>query len=184
MLHGALDCFYKLIERHNILVEEIERITAYCHPTVAEPCFTNQEVINLVDAQFNPRYVFAVAAHRVKIGVEWQDEDMMKNPKILEFGKKISCIPHPEFGKKGPGGFPLFISKVEIVARGKTYSKESTRQRGSARGTELRDEELIEKFRHNAARVLTQNKINNAIQAFLNLENLTSIEELMEHISM
>jgi len=184
MLHGALDCLYKVIDQHNITPEEIESITAYCHPTVAEPCFVNPEVINIADAQFNPRYVFAVAAHRVKIGVEWQDPHVMKDPKILEFGKKITCIPHPEFGKKGPGGFPLFLSKIEIVARGQTFTEESTGPRGAKRGTELKDEELVEKFRHNASRALTPKKIDRAVDAFRNLEKLDNINVMMEHVSM
>jgi 2-methylcitrate dehydratase PrpD len=184
MLHGALDCFYAIIDRNHIMPEEIDSITAYCHPTVAQPCFINPEIINIQDAQFNPRYVFAVAAHRVKIGVEWQDPDTMRDPKILEFGKKITCIPHPEFGKKGPDGFPLFLSKIEIGARGQIYTEESFGARGSKRGTELKDEELVEKFRHNAARSLTQSKINSAVNAFLNLEKVADIAEVMENVSM
>lgn len=184
MLHGALDCLYTIIDRHHIMLEEIDSITAYCHPTVAQPCFVNPEITNIQDAQFNPRYVFAVAAHRVKIGVEWQDPDTMRDPKILEFGKKITCIPHPDFGKKGPDGLPLFLSKIEIGARGQTYTEESIGHRGSKRGTELKDEELVEKFRHNAARSLTQSKINSAVNAFLNLEKVADIAEVMENVSM
>jgi 2-methylcitrate dehydratase PrpD len=184
MLHGALDCFYTIIDRYHIMPEEIDSVTAYCHPTVAQPCFINPDITNIQDAQFNPRYVFAVAAHRVKIGVEWQDPDTMRDPKILEFGEKITCIPHPDFGKKGPDGLPLFLNKIEIGARGQTYTEESTGPRGSKHGTELKDEELVEKFRHNAARSLTQSKINSAVNAFLNLEKVADIAEVMENVSM
>lgn len=180
MHHGTLDCLYKVINRYNIMPEEIDSITAYGHPTVAQPCFTNQEVIDIQDAQFNPRYVFAVAAHRVKIGVEWQDPSMMRDPKILEFGNKIKCIPNPDFGKKGPDG-RMLSSKIEIVARGKTFTEESSGSRGSTRGTDLTDEELVKKFRHNASRALTQDKIDNAVNALLNLEKLTDIAELMKY---
>ena len=185
MFHGALDCLYKVIDRHDIRPEEIDSIAAYCHPSVAQPCFTNPELIDIPDAQFNPHHVFAVAAYRVPKGVEWQDPEMMRNPKILELGRKITCIPHPDFGKKGPGGLPLFISKIEVVARGQTFTEESTSgPRGSKHGTELKDEELVEKFRHNASRVLTHKKIENAVEAFMNLEGLTGISGLMEHVTM
>lgn len=184
MLHGALDCLYRLLDRHDFRPEEIESIAAYCHPTVAYPCFINQEIINIPDAQFNPRYVFAVAAHRVKIGAEWQDEHVMRDPDILAFGKKVTCIPHPDFGKKGPDGSPLFLSKVELTARGQTFTEESTGPRGGKRGTELPDEELVGKFRHNASRVLTQQKIDRAVDAFLNLEKLDGISGVMENLSV
>lgn len=182
MLHGALDCFYSIIDQNNLMPEEIESVTAYCHPTVEMPCFTNQEVVNIVDAQFNPRYVFAVAAHRVRIGVEWQDTDTMRNPEILEFGKKVSCVPHPEFGKKRKDGQPVFLNKVEVVARGKTFTEEREGLRGSTHGTDLTDEELVEKFRHNASRVLTQDKIEGAVDSLLNIEKLTNILELTKQI--
>ncbi len=184
MLHGALDCFYQIIDQHHIMPEEIDSIVAYCHPTVAYPCFINPEVINIPDAQFNPRYVLAVAAYRVKTGVEWQDPDMMRDRKILEFGKKITCIPHPEFGKIGPEGLPLSLNKVEIVARGQTFTEESTGPRGSRLDAKLKKKLLTEKFRHNAERSLTQNKIDKAIDAFLNLEKLDDISEMMENVSI
>ena len=184
MLHGALDCLYKILDKTNLKPEEIESITAYCHPTVAEPCFVNPEIINIADAQFNPKYVFAVAAHTVKIGVEWQDEHMMRDPKILDFGKKITCIPHPEFGKETADGRPSFSSKLEVKARGTTFVEESTMPRGATHGTLLTDDELIAKFRHNAERVLTQEKIEKAVEVFTNLEKVSNVNEVMEYISI
>jgi 2-methylcitrate dehydratase PrpD len=184
MHHGALDCLYRLLDRHNLSPEEIESIRVYEHPTVTQPCFTNPEVIDIADAQFNPRYVFAVAAHRVRIGVEWQDPDTMRDPRILEFGKKIECLPHPDFGKPGPDGRPAFISRVEVSARGETFAEESHGPRGATRGTDLKDEELVEKFRHNAARVLTPDRTEKAIEGFLNLEKVTDMSALMDQVTM
>ena len=109
---------------------------------------------------------------------------MMRDPKILEFGKKITCIPHPEFGKKTAEGRPSFSSKVEVKARGTTFVEESAMPRGAAHGTLLTDEELIAKFRHNAERVLTQAKIEKAVEAFTNLEKAGNVNEVMEHVSI
>lgn len=184
MLHGALDCLYKILDENSLKPEEIESITAYCHPTVAEPCFTNPEIINIQDAQFNPKYIFAVASHRVKIGVEWQDEHMMRDPKILDFGKKVTCLPHPDSNKKTRDGRPSFSSKVEVKARGTMFIEESASPRGASHGTLLSDEELIDKFRHNAQRVLTQDKIKNAVEALTNLEHVDNVNEIMEYIAI
>jgi 2-methylcitrate dehydratase PrpD len=185
MHHGALDCLYRLLDREELVADEIEAIRVFSHPTVAQPCFTNPEVINIPDAQFNPKYVFSVAAHRVRIGVEWQDPDTMKDPKILAFGKKIECTPHPDFGRPGPDGRPQFISRVEVVARGKTFVEESNAgPRGMKRGTELKDEELVAKFRHNAARALTQDKTEQAIEGLLGLEKVADMSALMDLVTM
>ena len=183
MHHGALNCLYTILDREKIVADEIEKIRVFSHPSVAQPCFTNTEVIDIQDAQFNPRYVFAVAAYRVRIGVEWQDPDTMRDAKILEFGKKIECNPHPDFGRPGPGGIPLFISGVELVARGKTYIEEISGTRGTG-DIAARDEKLKEKFRHNAVRVLTPAKTEKAIEGFLNLEEVTDMSGQMDLITI
>jgi 2-methylcitrate dehydratase PrpD len=183
MLHSALDGLYKILNGNNLKADEIESILAYCHPSVGQPCFTNPELVNIQDAQFNPKYVFALAAHRIKIGVEWQDEHMMRDPRILDFGKKITCLPNPEFGKNDASGRPM-NSRVIVKARGNTYTEENSRPRGGAHGTLLTDGELIAKFRHNAQRVLTQNKIDKAVEALTNLEKIPNINQVMENISV
>ncbi len=184
MLHGTLDCLYRVLDRYDLQPDEIESIRAYGHPSVAQPCFTNPEVIGIPDAQFNPKYVFAVAAHRVRIGVEWQDPDTMRDPKILAFGRKIECVPHPDFGRPGLDGRPQFLSKVEVKARGKTFTEESTGPRGTRRGTDLKDEELVAKFRHNAVRALTPDRTEKAIEGLLGLEKVADMAALMDMVTM
>ena len=70
--------------------------------------------------------------------------------------------------------------KVYSVPRG---PEESTGTRGATHGTLLSDEELIAKFRHNFQRVLTQVKIEKAVEASTNLEKVNNINDTMEHIS-
>jgi 2-methylcitrate dehydratase PrpD len=183
MHHGALNCLYTLLDREKITAEEISAIRVFSHPSVAQPCFTNPEVIDIPDAQFNPKYVFAVAAHRVRIGVEWQDRETMRDPKILEFGKKIECTPHPDFGRPGPGGQPLFINKVEVVARGKTFVEEVSGMRGGG-DMAARNEKLVAKFRHNAVRALTPEMTEKALDGFLDLENVADMAVLMDLVTM
>jgi 2-methylcitrate dehydratase PrpD len=183
MLHGAIDCLYSIIDGNQIMPEEIESIKAYCHPTVEQPCFTNPGIENVVDAQFNAKYVLSVVAHRVKIGVEWQDAETMKNQKILEFMKKVTCVSHPEHGKQFLKDPTISLNKVEVAARGKTFTEERTKVRGTPDSElAMTREELVDKFRHNASRILTRPKIDNAVNLMLNLEKLTNISELMKQL--
>ncbi|MFC1534838.1 MmgE/PrpD family protein, partial [Thermodesulfobacteriota bacterium] len=57
MLHGGIDCLYRIIEENKINPEEIESIEVMGHPTIELPCFSHKEVENVVDAQFNAAYV-------------------------------------------------------------------------------------------------------------------------------
>lgn len=185
MLHGAVDCLYSIIDPNNLMPEEIESIKAYCHPTVELPCFTNHEVANIVDAQFNPKYVLSVVAHRIKIGVEWLDEETMRDPKILEFMKKVSCQSHPDYGKQFLKDPTISLNKVEVVAKGKTYIEERKHVRGTP-GTDVQmtREELVEKFTHNAARILTREQIESVVNSLLNLEKLANVSELMKQLTL
>jgi 2-methylcitrate dehydratase PrpD len=185
MLHTALDCLYSIIDQNNLLPEEIQSIKAFCHPTVEFPAFTNREVANIVDAQFNAAYVFAAAANKVRIGIEWQEADAMTNPKILEFMKKITCQAHPNFGKVRQKDYTSDLSKVEVAARGKKFTEEKTHFKwATGANTQITEAELVEKFKHNASRILTQNKANEAVNAILNLENLDNVTELTKIVTL
>ena len=106
------------------------------------------------------------AAHRIKIGVEWLDPDTMKNPQILKFMDKITCLSYSPKGSSAKKAPAIPPTRVEVVARGKTFTEEIIHKRGTA-GSEVSwtDKEVVEKFRHNAARVLTQDKIDRVVKS-------------------
>lgn len=183
MLHGGVDCLYKIIKENNIRADEIESIDVKGHPTIELPCFTHKEIENVVDAQFNAAYIFSVAASGVRIGPEWQDQSTMKDPGIRELMKKVTFGGHPEFvqrAQKSPGEQ---IFTVDVVARGKRFHAQTLTPSGTV-GTSgaMSDADLEYKFRHNAERILTQNQINQAINHLLNLEKLEDVPTLMRTI--
>ena len=183
MLHGGIDCLYKIIEKNNIKPEEIESIKVLGHPTIELPCFLHEEVENVVDAQFNAAYVFSVVANGVRIGPEWQDHATMHDPKIREFMKKVQFRGHPDFVSMAQKDMTVQIYTVDVVARGTTFHEETLHPSGTV-GTEgaMSDTDLENKFRHNASRILTRPKIDAAVKAILNLEKLEGISELIKEI--
>jgi len=184
MLQHVLDCFVAIIDQNNLMPEDIESVKAFCHPTVEMPCFVNNELVNIVDAQFGVAYVFAAVANRIRIGVEWQDLDTMTNPKILEFMEKVSFQGHPEYGKQHLNDPSTDLSKVEVIAKGKTFTEESLYRRGTpGTDSQVTDGELVEKFSHNASRMLTQDKIRGAVKIILEMEKVENILELMKQVA-
>ncbi|MFC1862560.1 MmgE/PrpD family protein [Thermodesulfobacteriota bacterium] len=183
MLHGGIDCLYKIINEHNIKPEEIESIEVLGHPTIELPCFIHKEVENVVDAQFNAAYVFSVVANGIKIGPEWQDRATMRDPKIMEFMNKVKFQGHPDFVSLIQRDGTVQIYTVDVVARGTTFHEETLHPSGVV-GTEgaMSDTGLENKFRHNASRILTQRKIDAAVKAILNMEQLENIRELIQEI--
>jgi len=173
MFQTELDCFIKIIKDNKLKAEEIESVSIYGHPTMDAPCFTNREVRSIVDIQFCPAYIFAMAATGVPRGVEWQDLDTARSPEIQSFAEKVSFRGHPEFGKSQ-------MSIVEVTAKGQTFRE----QKLFTELHKLTPGELIEKYRHNASRILTQEKIESSINSIMELERLNNIPELMSQITV
>ncbi len=182
MWHGVLYCLYEIIEKNNLSPEEIEGVKAYAMVPMDHPLYGNKAVNEIADAQFNARYILSVAAHRVKIGIDWLDPETMSNPDILRFMDKVTWEEYHTPSPRDPSVVP---AKVEVTARGKKFSAEKDYPHGKV-GTEsaLTQDELIAKFRHNAVRVLTRGKIDKAVKNFLKLEDVKNIEQLMREVTI
>ncbi len=141
--------------------------------TLEAPAFTNREVKSIVDVQFGPAYTFAMAAHGIPVGVEWQDMERVKSPEIQALAKKITYRTYPEFLAKR-------MSIVEVKARGKIFKGEKE----FVNLHELTETDLFTKFRHNASRILTENKIEKAVTTMMELEKLGDINELTACITL
>ena len=184
VFHGALDCFTSIVQKNDLKPEEIESVKAFGRGGMDSPLFGRKEVDTISAAQFNPRYNIAVAAHRVPVGVEWLEPQTMKHPGILKFMDKITCLAHPDYLQELQKDPISNLSKAEVVARGATFIEERKHRRGTT-GTPaaLSDDEIIAKFRHNAARVLSADKTDRAVRDFLDLEKVDSLSQLVRDIT-
>jgi 2-methylcitrate dehydratase PrpD len=178
VLHSAIDCLREIMEQNNLGVEDIEKIDAYLPQTVEAPCFTSRELNNIVDIQFGLPYVLAMVANDVHIGPEWQDMDTAREPRIQNFAAKVTL----QVNDSGGGPQP---SKLVVTAKGKTYTHErSSPIRGRGSDSQFTDAELAEKFRHNVVRILTEDKIKNAVAGLTGLESVENINDIMPNLVM
>jgi 2-methylcitrate dehydratase PrpD len=181
--HSGVDCFYDLIDQYHLEPDEIESVRLFMGGANT-PKLTGKELENPSAAEFYPPYVIAVAAHRVNIGPEWHDKATVRNPAILKFMDKVTVQPHPG-ARDALLKDPLSaLARCEITARGKVFSVERNHRRGTL-GTEAAptEQDLIEKFRHNAERILTQDKIDRAVNIFLELDKIENISQIIKEIT-
>jgi 2-methylcitrate dehydratase PrpD len=167
MFQTELDCFLQIINANSITAEEIESVRIMGHPTLEEPAFTNREINSIADVQFGPANVFAMAAHRIPVGVEWQDMEKVKSPEIQSLAGKISYGSYPDFMARQ-------MSIVEVKARGKVFREEKK----FVDLHEMTADDLLKKFRHNASRILSEKKAEQAAEAMLALEKLKNTNEM------
>jgi len=179
VLHPALEALLDIMKQNNLGPEDIEHINAFLPRAAEAPLFQNRELTNIVDFQFGLPYVLAVNAYGIRIGVEWQDMDTLRSPEIQRFAQKVDVKVHPENATKPQ------LTALEVSAKGKVFKGEKTLPKGVVDGgSPMTAEELIEKYKHNAQRVLTQNKINTSVDILLNLEKVSSTSELMLNVTL
>jgi 2-methylcitrate dehydratase PrpD len=184
VLHSSLDLLYRMIDKHKLAPESIDAIHVSGPQYCEKPHLQNRTIRSAIDAQFSAAYNFAVAAHRVTIGPEWQDEATMRDPKILAFMNKVTCSVHPEYTRRPLDDKLMSLGRIEVSANGRTYTDETTFAYGTPReGFEIDDAALIAKFAHNAERVLTTAQIDAAIDVLMNLQDVPHISQLMEQIT-
>jgi 2-methylcitrate dehydratase PrpD len=183
VLHASLDMFYRMVEQYRFKPEDIQSINVFGPQYCEKPHLQNRVIRSAIDAQFSAAYNFAVAAHGVTIGPEWQDEDTMRDAKILAFMDKVTCSVHPDYVRRPLQDRLMSLGRIEVTANGRTYTDETTFAYGTPRpGFEMDDAALVGKFRHNAQRVLTPAQIDAAVDALMDLTNVRAISDLMQHI--
>ena len=180
--HGVLDCFREIIDSNNLSPEEIESVKAWAMVPMDHPLYGNKTIKAIEDAQFNARYMLSVAAHRVKIGIDWLDPETINNPDIHRFMDKITWEEYHTPSSRNPSVVP---ARVEVTARGRKSNAEKDNSHGRV-GTEsaMTQDELVSKFRQNAKRVLTQEKIEHAVESFLKLEDIPDIAQVIREVTL
>ena len=178
-MQSALKRFYELIDENNLQPDDIEQVRVLLNPLVELPPWQNRQIGTHIEAQFSVAYVFAVAAHRVEIGPQWQDPNTFRNPRIEEFMNKVSFDTYSNYHVMR--GRPV----VEVVAKGKESGERRVYSKGTAYpgAVGMEDEELIQKFRRNAFRILSERDTDIAIETILELEELHDVSQLLKVLS-
>jgi 2-methylcitrate dehydratase PrpD len=161
-----------MMKKYKLSADEIESIQVYGHPTFFEPAFTARDLNHIVDIHFSPSYTMAMAAQGIPIGVDWQDMEVARTPKVASLAKRINHTGNPEFRTKQ-------MVRVEITARGQVFKEE--RLFNSLH--EMTQPELVEKYKHNASKILTQQQVEESLKCFINLEKLAKVSLLAAQIT-
>jgi len=183
-LHSSLDVFYRLKAKHDFSVGDIKEIRCNTGAFVANP--DQYSIVNQIDAQFSGPYNMALAAFGYVPGPAWQDKKAIADPRVNEFMQRVKLIVAPEFNDLRKKDRSSFYSRVEIEMNDGTVLSDFTDyNRGSCvDGYKLTDDEMKERFRVCASAILTDEKIENAINIIMNLEQFDSLDKLVETVSL
>lgn len=172
MLHRGVECFEAIIDANGLRPEEIERVHVTASPTVDSALFTDRSLNNIVDVQFGMHYVLAMIAHGKRNGADLQDWNRVTDPQVVAFADRVTVEGNPTY-------FQDQLSTVTVTARGQEYRHELP-----GLTNPLDEPELVAKFRDNAARILTQRKVDASVGALLGLEDVPQVSDLVAAITL
>lgn len=173
ILHGLLDVMTDILDRNDIRPEEITAIRTWGEASVMHPVWLTREVTHVHDAQFSIAHGIAVGAHRVVPSKAWHDPALVFGSSVMDLMDRVTFEPHPQYAvaiTAHPSSRP---SRVEIDARGETFSGESLYPKGSPSPdpvSTMTTDEVVAKFRVNADGVLSPGRTDAVVAAILGLE--------------
>ncbi|KAA9163235.1 MmgE/PrpD family protein [Amycolatopsis acidicola] len=187
VMHAPFDALTEILESNDIRPGEIEGIRAWGEGWVQLPVWLNDRIEQIHDGQFSIDHGLAVAAQRIRPGPAWQSPEVVHSEQVLGLMEKVTFQGHPDAISalnRDPRSRP---TRIEVDARGTTFAAERRYPKGTPSPepeTYMTTEELAEKFRVNAAEVLSPQQAEDAVDALLNLERLDDVGKLMGFVSV
>lgn len=174
-MQNSLAHFHKIITENGLEPDDIEEVQVTLNPLAELPLWRTTQIATHVEAQFSVPYVFAVMAHRTEIGPSWQTQETYRDPRIIQFMRKVKVFTNM---RGHSGERPDVEVLVDGGGKRKVYSRKGLALRGN-----MTDVELMEKFKRNARTILDDERITIAADCVQRLEDLSDISELVRWTS-
>ena len=176
---GALDALESIMQKHQIVAEDVEKIIIKTASSVARMPWSNPEPPKtMYEGEFDLPYVVALKITGLAgtPGPGWYTEDKLKSPQIHQIIKKVKLEPDAECDQLRYVG--RLLTKVEIVVKGNRYTEYIEGKGSDPRRHIFSDQELEDKFKYLAGLVLSKEKVEQLSQLLERLENLEDINKL------
>lgn len=174
--HTGHEAVKSIMEKNKITADLIEKTIIHSTTVTYHHTSWKYQPEGVTAAQMNMQYVIAVTALEGSIFIDQFTEEKIKDPKIIEFSGKVEVIPDPDLDKLGPEFRHAIIAEV-ITKDGKIFNERVDTAKGSHKKP-MTTNEVIEKYKILAGKVLSQNYVAKLHDLILNVEKLTDIRKL------
>ncbi|MFI5367327.1 MAG: MmgE/PrpD family protein [Candidatus Binatia bacterium] len=175
--HAFIDCAAALRATSMLVPDAIEEIECFISarevPVVCEPVATKRVPQNEYDAKFSLPYAVASMLVRGHVDVDDFTDAAIHHPQVLALAQRVVYRNDPEsdFPRRFPG-------RVRIRLRnGRSVEHHEPVNRGSAERP-LSEDEVCDKFRRNALRVLPREQAEAALAAIASVEQAADLSSL------
>lgn len=179
-----MDKFIHIMQENNISMEEIDHVKAVVTKTCASR--NPEEMTTEDDFSWNAPYLIACAAHGINVN-RWHKEDVLKDPKILEFMKKVSHEITDTSTQVGYANKDLLMFSVTgaevITKKGASFRIIGNCKDGVCEIKRMTGKEIIDKFINNVSEVLPIDRAKEVAQTVQELEKLKDATELVKMVT-
>ena len=170
-MQNALGLFDSILEENNLQPEEIKEVTVVLNPLADLPAWKNEDIRSHTDIQFSTPFLFALAANRIEPGPLWQTDRILNDEGIRGFASKVKVMTTLD---REAAGKPQVMVVALKENEHKIYS-----QNGLSVKMDMTEKDLMDKFRRNAAGLITEKNVDEAIDLLLGLEDVKNISSLL-----
>lgn len=175
--HAFADAALALRAEHGLRPQDIEQVTCLIADgvvsTVCEPLAAKHRPQSAYDAAFSLPYIVAAALVRGRFGLTELEDEALGDGEILELARRTGyeCDPDSAFPEAYSG---------EVVIRttdGRELRHREQVNRGAAERA-LSGEEVLEKFRQNAALSCSRDRAERIAEAILHLDDAADVRSM------
>lgn len=180
-IHTALDGLSLIMREEKLAPEDIVTVETGLSPMTHVHCAWEYKAQGVTAAQMNLYYGLAVIALDGVAFTQQYREDRLRDPRILDFVKRITASVNPVIEQMGA---PFrHAARVKVVLRnGRTIEKLMLDRRGSPENPMSR-EDIENKFRHVVAPCVSADRAGRIIELTRELETLESTQELIDLVA-
>jgi 2-methylcitrate dehydratase PrpD len=178
--HAFLDCAAQLVSE-GLTAEDVERVVCYAAPeiipVVCEPKEAKAAPQSGYEARFSLPYSVAVMLCHGQVGLDTYSRENIADKRLLALARRVDY--ESDSTTSYPKSFP---GRVEITTRdSQTFSRHVEFNRGGPQNS-MSEEEILQKFRDNASRVLTSNDVERLMDTIWHLEDIDQPQALCESL--
>ena len=176
-IHTALDALADIMRENKLGADDIAEVDAGLSHMTHVHCAWEYKAQGVTAAQMNLYYGLAVIALDGMAFVDQYREDRLRDPKILDFIKRVRAHVDPEI--EGMGAAFRHAARMTVKTRdGRILRREILHRRGSPENP-LQPEDVEYKFRNVARSCLSQAHTDKVMKLVGSLDTLDSTAELI-----
>lgn len=180
-IHPALDALEDLRKAHPFSWEDVEEVNCLFPPLILS-ILVYPEPHTGLEAKFSLQYCISTFLVHGRLDLSHFEKEAVSDPKVRKLMPRVKMAPSKDLESLMKAKNVLAPTDIELKLKKQTLSKRILEAEGGP-SSPLQMEEVKEKFRICAGRILNSEKVEKAIDLVSSLESLQQVRTLTETLA-